>query len=66
MKRLSKRMKKYNDPDATVSLGRFYHIGLNSLDVDQCRAFELIRRASEIRSAIVHYDLGNLYQKGET
>eukprot|EP00956_Cyclotella_meneghiniana_P015152 scaffold22984_cov26-Cyclotella_meneghiniana.AAC.2 len=64
IKRLSDRMEKYNDPDAMVMLGNSYHEGQNGLTVDQSKAFELLQRASELGSAMAHYNLGCLYFNG--
>ena len=58
VQRLSKRLEKYNDPEAMNSLGRLYHKGLYGLSVDQAKAFDLFKRASELGSASAHFKLG--------
>ena len=65
IKRLSERVEKYNDPDAMIKLGNFYNEGLNGLSVDQSKAFDLFKRASELGSAAGHYNLGTSYNRGE-
>ena len=64
VKRLSERIEKYNDSQAMVLLGFRYINGLDGLQVDQSKAFELFQRASELGSALGHFHLGNSYQLG--
>eukprot|EP00956_Cyclotella_meneghiniana_P031632 scaffold83626_cov28-Cyclotella_meneghiniana.AAC.3 len=64
VKRLSERIEKYNDSQAMVLLGFRYINGLDGLQVDQSKAFELFQRASELGSASAHFHLGNSYHLG--
>eukprot|EP00956_Cyclotella_meneghiniana_P029628 scaffold72399_cov49-Cyclotella_meneghiniana.AAC.9 len=64
VERLSKKIEKYNDPEAMDYLGRCYLMGEGS-PVDRSKAFELFQRAGELGSASAHFSLGNSYEKGE-
>ena len=54
-------MEKYNDPEAMELLAGYHKDGGYGLPVDQSKAFELFKRASELGSAAAHSHLGFLY-----
>ena len=65
IERLTDRMEKYNDPEAMMMLSDYYRNGEHGLPVDQSKAFELYKRASELECAGAHFHLGIIYQIGE-
>lgn len=64
IKKVSERMEKYNDPEAMELLARYHRDGGYGLSVDQSKAFELFKRASELGSASGHFELAILYDDG--
>ena len=65
IKRLFERKDKYNDPTAMESLGNHFKTGRYGLPVDQSKAVELFKCASELGSASAHFNLGLSYELGE-
>lgn len=63
--KLLDRIKKFNDPMAMFILGHSYHHGLAGLPVNQTKAAELFRQASELGLAEGHYSLGSSYLSGK-
>eukprot|EP00956_Cyclotella_meneghiniana_P008649 scaffold11800_cov27-Cyclotella_meneghiniana.AAC.2 len=64
IKKVSERIESYIDPAAMVMLSGFYSNGQHGLPVDQSKKLELLQRASELGSAMAHYNLGILYKMG--
>eukprot|EP00956_Cyclotella_meneghiniana_P037357 scaffold137227_cov26-Cyclotella_meneghiniana.AAC.3 len=65
IKKVSERIESYNDPAAMVMLAGFYSNGQRGLPVDQSKDVELLQRASELGSALAHYNLGTMYYNGD-
>eukprot|EP00956_Cyclotella_meneghiniana_P005017 scaffold6199_cov27-Cyclotella_meneghiniana.AAC.2 len=63
-KMILERIERFNDAKAMNSLGCNYSMGENGCTVDQSKALELYRRASENGSAQGHSNLGNFYYNG--
>jgi len=63
--RLFERIEKFNDANAMNQLGCFYKLGMNGFSIDYSKAAELFRNASELGSAVAHYNLGNSYLLGK-
>jgi len=62
IKRISERIEKFNDPEATFMLGSDYEEGAYGLPVDYAKAAELYQRASDLGSGEAHFFFGELYK----
>ena len=63
LKRLRKRMNKYNDPKAINLLGDTYLTGNHGLTKNLKKAEELYQRSYDLGDPIAAYDLAELYTK---